>query len=236
MRVSLYVPCGHLLGKGWPLGSRLWCLTVSLSLSHWYPGSGVVLDCIDSWSLHPYLLCNGASGHFFNFNADSWIMVYSRVCLKGKRQGYRIALKSIDKETANDFIEFRIHQIPWKQVPFLHNTVFILCYERVCFVGVRQLYRQIQEGHNMLYHKTRPGGYKTWVHSQTQNKAQWLAACGHMSASSQSLRFILSLRLYSSFITSGPGPTNMDESTLLRTRQVSVLFVSFFVLMPQSYT
>ena len=24
------------------------CLTVSLSLSHWYPGSGLVLDCIDS--------------------------------------------------------------------------------------------------------------------------------------------------------------------------------------------
>ena len=42
------VPCGHLLGKGRPLGSRLWCLTVSLSLSHWYPGSGAVLDCIDS--------------------------------------------------------------------------------------------------------------------------------------------------------------------------------------------
>ena len=32
--------------------------TVSLSLSHWYPGSGVVLDWIDSWSLHPYLHCN----------------------------------------------------------------------------------------------------------------------------------------------------------------------------------
>ena len=29
---------------------------MSLSLSHWYPGSGVVLDCIDSRSLHPYLL------------------------------------------------------------------------------------------------------------------------------------------------------------------------------------
>ena len=27
--VCLYVPCGHLLGKGWPLGSHLWCLTVS---------------------------------------------------------------------------------------------------------------------------------------------------------------------------------------------------------------
>ena len=25
-----------------------WCLTVSLSLSHWYSGSGGVLDCIDS--------------------------------------------------------------------------------------------------------------------------------------------------------------------------------------------
>ena len=54
--VCLYVPCGHLLEKGWPLGSCLWCLAVSLLLSHWYPRSGVVVDCIDSWSLHPYLL------------------------------------------------------------------------------------------------------------------------------------------------------------------------------------
>ena len=53
--------------------------------------------------------------------------------------------------------------------------------------------------------KTRPRGYKTWVRSQTQNKAQWLAACGHVSASSQSLRFILSLRMSSSFITSRTG-------------------------------
>ena len=43
----LLMPCGHLLGKGYPLGSRL-CLIVILSLSHWYPGSGGVLDCIDS--------------------------------------------------------------------------------------------------------------------------------------------------------------------------------------------
>ena len=49
--------------------------------------------------------------------------------------------------------------------------------------------------------KYRPRGFKTWIHSQTQNKAQWLAACGHVSAGSQSLPFILSLRLYSSFIT-----------------------------------
>ena len=36
--------------------SRLWCLVMSLLLSHWYPGSGVVLDCIDSWSLPSFLL------------------------------------------------------------------------------------------------------------------------------------------------------------------------------------
>ena len=48
VRVCLFVPGGHLLGKGRSLGSRLWCITVSLSLSNWYPGIGVVLDCIDS--------------------------------------------------------------------------------------------------------------------------------------------------------------------------------------------
>ena len=48
VRICVYVPCGHLLGKGCPLGSHLWYPTVSLSLSHQYPGSGVVLDCIDS--------------------------------------------------------------------------------------------------------------------------------------------------------------------------------------------
>ena len=43
-----FVLCGNLLGKGLPLGSRLCCLSGSLSLSLWYPGSGVVLDFIDS--------------------------------------------------------------------------------------------------------------------------------------------------------------------------------------------
>ena len=40
--VCFFVPCGYLLGKG------LFVMSVSLSFSHWYPGSGVVLDCIDS--------------------------------------------------------------------------------------------------------------------------------------------------------------------------------------------
>ena len=40
----------------WLLSSRLWCITVSLLLSYRYAGSGVVLDCIDSWSLPSFLL------------------------------------------------------------------------------------------------------------------------------------------------------------------------------------
>ena len=51
-------PCGHVRGKDWPRGSHLLCLIVKLSLSHWYPGSGVVLHCIDSWSLPYFLLSN----------------------------------------------------------------------------------------------------------------------------------------------------------------------------------
>ena len=43
-------------GKGLTSWLSFVVSTVSLSLSHWYPGSGVVLDCIDSWSLHHYLL------------------------------------------------------------------------------------------------------------------------------------------------------------------------------------
>ena len=46
--VCLLMACGHLLGKGLPFGSCLWGLIVKLSPFHWYPGSGVVLDCIDS--------------------------------------------------------------------------------------------------------------------------------------------------------------------------------------------
>ena len=74
MHVCLLMPSGHLLGKGWPHGSRLWCLIVTLSLSHWYSVSGVVLDCMESWSLPAFLLGDTKSigqgytclsGHFF---------------------------------------------------------------------------------------------------------------------------------------------------------------------------
>ena len=38
-------------GKGLTSWLSFVVSSVSLSLSHWYPGSGVVLDCIDSGSL-----------------------------------------------------------------------------------------------------------------------------------------------------------------------------------------
>ena len=50
----------------WPFSSRLLCLTVSLLLFHWYPGSSVVLDCIDSWSLPSFLLCISQSPILFD--------------------------------------------------------------------------------------------------------------------------------------------------------------------------
>ena len=38
----------RLAGKGLTSWLSFMVSSVSLSLSHWYPGSGVVLDCIDS--------------------------------------------------------------------------------------------------------------------------------------------------------------------------------------------
>ena len=48
VRICFYVLCGHLLEKGLTSWLSFVVSTVSLSLSHWYPGSGVVLNCIDS--------------------------------------------------------------------------------------------------------------------------------------------------------------------------------------------
>ena len=45
-RVCSLLPCGHLLGKGWPLGSCWWCLLYFCYFPMWYRGSDVVLDCI----------------------------------------------------------------------------------------------------------------------------------------------------------------------------------------------
>ena len=45
---ALWSPAGGGGGGGLTSWLSFVVSTVSLSLSHWYPGSGVVLDCIDS--------------------------------------------------------------------------------------------------------------------------------------------------------------------------------------------
>ena len=74
MHVCLYVLCSHLLGKGWPLGSRLWCLTVSLSLSHWYPGQVwyLIVSIPDLCTLtYFYGKCPHDANFLFCFNLKS---------------------------------------------------------------------------------------------------------------------------------------------------------------------
>ena len=72
VNVCCVMPCGYLQGICWPLGSRVWCLIVKLSLSHWYPWSGVVFDCIDSWSLSFFLTLCFCAGKYFTI-LSKWI-------------------------------------------------------------------------------------------------------------------------------------------------------------------
>ena len=72
-------------GKGLTSWLSFVVSSVSLSLSHWYPGSGVVLDCIDSWSLQSYLLLlnytstrsiyNTSTVHTIIFNLPVWMLM-----------------------------------------------------------------------------------------------------------------------------------------------------------------
>ena len=89
------LPCVHLLGKGWPLGSCLWCLIVFCRFPMWYPWSYVALDCIDSWSLPSFLLslvahrtilvtkciqinwaCKPVKAVISSDNMWSWLLIY----------------------------------------------------------------------------------------------------------------------------------------------------------------
>ena len=56
-----------------PAGKGLtsWLSFGKLSLSHWYPGSGVVLDCTDSWSLPFFLLWSGGWSSTKLWHSDS---------------------------------------------------------------------------------------------------------------------------------------------------------------------
>ena len=71
--------CDHLLRKSWPLGSCWWCLLYFRYFPMWYPGSGVVLDCIISWSLRPFLFCHLLCSSLIILNVayKTWILRYT---------------------------------------------------------------------------------------------------------------------------------------------------------------
>ena len=74
------------------------------------------------------------NGIFSTSHTDSRIRLCTRAnylrYVEGKHQGHQIAFSEIlywlEK---NDFAEFNVHLIHSKQVPFLDNTLLILCYE-----------------------------------------------------------------------------------------------------------
>ena len=74
-------------GKGLTSWLSFVVSSVSLSLSHWYPGSGVVLDCIDSWSLHHYLLWSCAMNIGNKVYRYSWNAIQSSIpCISNQCQ------------------------------------------------------------------------------------------------------------------------------------------------------
>ena len=81
---SVLMPCGHLLGKAGLLALLCGVFIVTLSLSDWYPRSGVVLDCIDSRLLASFLLLVQfwLNFHKIMFTLDYFFDSYSRVFFK----------------------------------------------------------------------------------------------------------------------------------------------------------
>ena len=90
----------------------------------------------------------------------------------------------------------------YRDWPDIWHDFVMANYDLSCWLGIMHDY--FIRSNSMICNAWRSGWlnhpfsqaprlYKTWVQSQTQNKAQWLAACGQVSASSQSLRFIFNL-------------------------------------------
>ena len=70
--LCLLLPFIHLPGKSWPFDSCLWCLMCICPFPMWYPGPGVVLDCIDSWSVPSFLLCDHQDRDMFGPRDIIW--------------------------------------------------------------------------------------------------------------------------------------------------------------------
>ena len=83
VRVCLYVLCGHLLGKGWPLGSRLWCLMwvchfpIGILGQVWY----LIVSIPDLCTI-TYFWQNYSCENLDNFLLI-WLLHMYRLCLHG---------------------------------------------------------------------------------------------------------------------------------------------------------
>ena len=130
-----YVPCGHLLGKGWPLGSRLWCLTVKLSLFHCIGILGQVWYLIVSIPFAPLLTCiwQGSVGL-----GKLWEVRVGK-CKMDKN----IAGKG--KSTHNSFIRNQIKFLPVSSYQYKQATAFLeflvtASYKNVYFISFNTYY------------------------------------------------------------------------------------------------
>ena len=125
-------------GKGLTSWLSFVVSSVSLSLSHWYPGSGVVLDCIDSWSLHHYLLlfvgplliliaCQGILSQTKR-RAIFWIPTVCHSRPQKERERCRIfqnflPIKYLSQELDDSFYMHILHHMPLCR--YLQNNLMV---------------------------------------------------------------------------------------------------------------
>ena len=118
-RICSLLPCVHLNGKGWPLGSCLRYLLCHFPM--WYPGTGVVLDCIDSWSVLSFLLFTGCLLHLIKcFDA----ICSSQKCDLSKLLFFLFLVcrsqKPTIKATVTPWLNIFLQDLKFVQYPFLH--------------------------------------------------------------------------------------------------------------------
>ena len=105
------LPSGHLLRKRWLLCSRLWCLIVFCHFPMWYPGTGVVLDFIDSLIFATVLI-------YFNI-----IILNNKVCFHDmKKLSLRLGwVNNSSRQTCCLYVYDRYFK-SWK-----HKELFSIC-------------------------------------------------------------------------------------------------------------
>ena len=94
-RVYSSLHCVHLLGKDWP------CFFCYFPI--WYPGSGVVLDCIVFWSMLSFLLLNYLITEYYIRNWIKMKIPSNNHCngngmVQSIRMGKYILYKSVDSK------------------------------------------------------------------------------------------------------------------------------------------